>query len=222
MQGCYWANTPQQAAFRRPRSNTRLNWPVFCSSISPHQRLPPEFEFTTKTTQANQWSNNYEDLRLYSGQNQSAKNEEHKQSAYRELFVVRPRSFGKFFNRNPALIVLFLETGLVNEIGSFITAFRDNIIGAEVVSRRLEVGEGELNKRRHAFIGRRGFYSILVVALLVLRIVLAMAIGSRFFQVKKRLAAAHNAVDTTISANSSSISPSEIKTRSGRLRERAV
>lgn len=60
---------------------------------------------------------------------------------YSELLRIRPGEFGKALNSNPATVMAVVEATSVDDIGSFLAALGDDVIGAEAVGGGFEVGE---------------------------------------------------------------------------------
>jgi len=64
-----------------------------------------------------------------------------KEESYGELLGVRPSLLGEFLDGDPAALVVVLEAAFVDDIGGFLAALGDDVVGAEVVGGGSEVGE---------------------------------------------------------------------------------
>lgn len=87
---------------------------------------------------------------------------------------------------------MILEATFVDDIGGFLAALGDDVIGAEVVGGGFEVGEGELRERREltsGIIGAVGGRRKIVDVVFVI-IEMRAASGNRIFG-KRRCTTAH-------------------------------
>ena len=73
-----------------------------------------------------------------------------KEESYGELLGVRPSLLGELLDGNPAALVVVLEVAFVDNIGGFLAALGDDVVGVEVVGGSSEVGEWELEEARRA------------------------------------------------------------------------
>ena len=64
-----------------------------------------------------------------------------KEESYGELLGVRPSLLGELLDGNPAALVVVLEVAFVDNIGGFLAALGDDVVGVEVVGGSSEVGE---------------------------------------------------------------------------------
>lgn len=138
------------------------------------------------------------------------------------MLGIGPGDLGEFLDGDPTavvVLVLVLETALVDDIGSFLAALGDDKVGAEVVGGGSEVGERELGEFRRASAGGgSGVGPVGGVSVLSLLVVEGLVIVVGVPSPEGRCATAHNSVELTQCPTSASCSLIIIERRTRRER----